>query len=231
MTRAELKERVRRRLLQFLPIPGEAGFVGDPFTLDGWVTEVTDEIARRTYCNFKTVTSSLVTGQREYCIPDNQAYTDSEDATQYIPELIEADCIEIILEGETCRRMMRQMTPTQFDQYGAGTYMRGSNVQTGTPCVAVVAPPKVELYPAPDYTLAAALIIRGWYMPGKSWRLATDNFPLQRSAEDVAVAGIAMRWAEAEAHNPRMAAQAGILRAQYEKGIRILYGQNARMGQ
>lgn len=226
-TRAELKERVRRRLIQFLPNSGEAGFAGDPLTLDDWVTDVTDEIARRCWCWFKTVTSPLVVGQREYCLPDNQEYTE-EEVTRYVPELVEAQTIEILTDGGERRLPLRLLSVSEFEQGGRGTYWR--NQQNGTPCYAVVAAPRVELYPAPSYAEPAGLSVRGWFVPGKSWHEDSDTFPLSRMAEDVAVLGTSLRWAEAEAHNPRMAAQVALLRSAYERGIRDLYGRTIREG-
>lgn len=215
-TRAALKERVQRRLFQTLPT-AEMGFAGDPFTLDEWVTQVTDEVARRTWCWFRTITTDLVANRREYCAPDG--------GTSRIPEIFDMVSAEILDESGN-RQPLRLMTATELDERGRGAYLRDD--ASGQPIIAVFRSPKIELYPSSSYSLDDALIVRGYCLPGNSWPLATDNFPLSRETEDIVVQGVAAQWAAAEAHVPRMAAQYPILQQQYEAGIRRLYGRTMR---
>jgi hypothetical protein len=178
-TRAQIKGAARGRAQH--NSPGRWGY-DDPFGVDQLVEEICDELTRVVNQCHTTLTSDIVSGTRYYCAADLYYLESAEifrDATSSDKKPLSiVDSEEMTLLDATWRteNPERSGEPHTLVTMGGGAY---------------------ALYPTPDYSRTAGLIMRGFGLYDRSlWPLDSDACPLPVRVQNTLINGIAYRMAE-----------------------------------
>jgi hypothetical protein len=176
MTRGEIKRRIR--------ILGRHYFGGendqDPFGLDLLITEVANDLARRTDCYIGRRYLDLVAGTTEYCDSDLYRLKNililQDDGTYNRARLIDwADA-----KNPEFRHFDTENVPTHVMVFGAN---------------------RIKVYPVPASSVTNGLMIEGYAIPGDYWLYDTNGnavttnldiqeCPLPAVAHDAIVYGV-----------------------------------------
>lgn len=137
----------------------------DALSMDDFLTQATDEVAARTRCytvhETKDLTGSVATPHARLCSPEIMKLKSARiknAAGHWVPLSI--------------------LTPAAIEEvWGFSTWRTDGSAST-EPGYLVAERPNFYLYPAANYSVEDGLEMVGYGVPGESWPLDADEFPL-----------------------------------------------------
>lgn len=208
--RGDLRARVRQRVG-----PKARGLLDDdPFTLNDIQTEIVDDMARRSWCYFRSMTADLEEDVAVYCSPEKPGWFDMFEVVS--AEAKDRDGNPVILTPRTWDEMTRRYPSWR------------QAPSSGIPSLYIVRAPAVEVYAVPDYDMADGLTFWGYCTPGRSWDDEDSAYPLPQHTLETAVYGVASRWLLALVADKEIRAMQQEYAAIYEAGLSRIYGESLR---
>jgi len=201
-TRDDIAARVKLRL-RVKPLDE---MDSDPFSLQRIIDEVANDVSRKTRISMRRFTADIA------------GTTDSPQESVCVPELYEIISLLATLgtDNTASKRLLRQVGIEEADRY---MQEWRENPASGFPRFYIYAPPKVYLYPQPDYACTGGLVFEGYASPIAAWPSGTDVPKVPERVIDTIVYGAAARWGMEYPEIPNVAQRAATFGALYDERI------------